>query len=51
MVQHCGHGGAEALELADPVGQGGEGSQDHEGPPHALLVQVGQEANCLDLHV
>lgn len=49
MVEHSGQGGTEALELADPVGQRRERPDDDEGSIDALGLEVGQEADGLDL--
>ena len=38
VVQEGRHARAEAFKLADPVGQGGQGADDEEGPVHVPVL-------------
>lgn len=48
MVEQDGDVGGEALKLADPVGQGGQGTDDEEGAGEAVFVEMSQESDSLD---
>ena len=47
MVDHTVHVGP-GLHLPLPVGDGGEGCEDEERPPHAALLHLPQEPDGLD---
>ena len=49
VVEERRHGRAEALDLGDPVWEGGEGPEDEEGPVDPFLTQVGEEPDGLAL--
>lgn len=49
MVQNDIDGGKPALELINPVGQGGQGAHHQEGSVDLLAPEVAQEANGLNL--
>ena len=50
MVKNDIYGGKPALELVNPVGQGGQRPDDQEGSIDLLAPKVTQKANGLHLH-